>query len=228
MACDYCVLEMCFICSEAKNDNCCCCDGTFGIQTFGRSIGRPVAKTAADYEGKPMSQIPNNHREAFKDRPYIKGRPMSNEEDLTDPVYAGRARAADVAPIPEDYMCEWAMLLYAGGGVVPIIGCVGNQAVDRHHGPDKSTLNNEVGINLHRICKECHNRWHSLNDEYYDKRPLDNRNFLPTGECKEHDRITRASAKDVISHRSWWSTPRSDRKPYRSWSLPATGVPDSL
>lgn len=222
--CDYCQLEMCFICDTENED--CCCGGSYGVVSFNKP--QRVLKTSADYEGKPMAQIPNNHREAFKDRPYTKGRKLSSEEELTNPVDAGRQRASDVAPIPEDYMCEWMMLLNAGGGIEPIIGCAGNQAEHRHHGPDKSTLNNGVGVNLHRICTECHNRWHSLNDQYYGDRPLDNRNYLPTGECKEHDRSTRASAKDVIAHRSWWATARSDRQPYRSWSLSSSGVSDSL
>lgn len=219
--CDYCILQMCFMC---ENEEDCCCDGTYGLVSFNpKSRG----KTAADYEGKPMREIPNNHREAFKDRPYQMGRRPSNEYDLTNPVDAGRQRASEVAPIPEDYMCEWAMLLYAGGGVEPIIGCVGNQAEHRHHGPDKSTLNNAVGVNLHRVCTECHNRWHALNDGFYGDRPRDNRNFLPTGECKSHDRQTRAGAKEIVAHQSWWTQPKADRRPYRSWSLSPTGGQNS-
>jgi hypothetical protein len=47
------------------------------------------------------------------------------------------------------------------------MGCISGLQRARHHGPDKSTLNNEVG-NVHRICDYCHNRWHTLNDEGYD------------------------------------------------------------
>jgi len=53
--------------------------------------------------------------------------------------------AAKAAPIKPGSVCEWAWLLQAGGGVVPIMGCPGRPASDRHHGPDKNTLNNNVG-----------------------------------------------------------------------------------
>jgi hypothetical protein len=53
---------------------------------------------------------------------------------------------------------------------VPIIGCPGRPASDRHHGPDKNTMRNEVGTNLHRICDWCHNQWHAKNDPFYGPR----------------------------------------------------------
>lgn len=53
-----------------------------------------------------------------------------------------------------------------GGGQKPIVGCLNGKQQARHHGPDKNTLNNEVG-NVHRICHTCHNRWHTLNDDDY-------------------------------------------------------------
>lgn len=54
----------------------------------------------------------------------------------------------------------------AGGGKIPIVGCLDGMQQARHHGPDKNTLNNERG-NVHRICHTCHNRWHTLNDPDY-------------------------------------------------------------
>ena len=88
-----------------------------------------------------------------------RGGPLKTSgEDMADVLSTGRKRAAIAAPIEVGSKCEWAGLKFAGGGVHPIIGCVGNTATDRHHGPDKSVLNNEVGINLHRICSKCHNR----------------------------------------------------------------------
>jgi hypothetical protein len=58
-------------------------------------------------------------------------------------------------------------LLVIGGGNHPIVGCVSGVQEARHHGPDKSTSNNEEG-NVHRICHRCHNRWHAANNEDYD------------------------------------------------------------
>jgi hypothetical protein len=111
-------------------------------------------------------------------------------------------------------------LEFAGGGVVPIVGCAGNTAADLHHGPDKSTLNNEVGINLHRICEYCHNRWHELNDEYYGDRPADNMNYVPTDrEVEPHDRVTRADRQVILANEKWFLTPKSERPKYREWKL---------
>lgn len=46
------------------------------------------------------------------------------------------------------------------------MGCLDGKQQARHHGPDKNTLNNDTG-NVHRICHQCHNRWHARNDEGY-------------------------------------------------------------
>lgn len=82
-------------------------------------------------------------------------------------------RGADIALFRD---CEWAGKSNCGGGTT-ITGCglegrpVG-KGINRHHGPDKNTLNNEEG-NVHRICPTCHNRWHSANDADYDpNKPL--------------------------------------------------------
>lgn len=103
--------------------------------------------------------------------------------EMKDPLSTGRKRAAEAAPIHAGMVCEWKRLKFAGGGPVPIQGCPGNPATDRHHGPDKSVLNNEVGVNLHRICSTCHNRWHAANDRFYGKgkedRPDNGAEWLP-------------------------------------------------
>jgi hypothetical protein len=108
---------------------------------------------------------------------------MKVGEEMKDPTSTGRKRAAEAAPIEVGMVCEWKRLKEAGGGPVPIKGCPGNPATDRHHGPDKSVLNNEVGVNLHRICSPCHNRWHSENDFYYgdtrEDRPANGAEWLP-------------------------------------------------
>ena len=128
-----------------------------------------------------------------------RGRPPKEDADLVDPVSAGRKRAAAKVQI-KNQKCEWTYLKNAGGGVNPIIGCLGYPASALHHGPDKSTLNNsrpeDVGAgqpyNLHAICVWCHNRWHVANDDKYGDngaldRPQDNSTWVPIVEYKEHD-----------------------------------------
>jgi hypothetical protein len=109
--------------------------------------------TEEDYERKP---------------PRIRKRSAT----LKDPLSTGRKEAARLYPLYEDRDCEWAYSEKAGGGKHPIKGCavrfgVPNKQVNRHHGPDKDTMNNDEG-NVHRICSHCHNKWHAANDDDYD------------------------------------------------------------
>lgn len=118
------------------------------------------------------------------------GRPQKDAKDMLDPISTGRKRAAEALPAEtlETMICEWALLKEAGGGIYPIAGCHGNKATDRHHGPDKSTLNNERRVNLHGICSFCHNEWHAKNDlTYAGERPEDNSTWLPVGDYKLHN-----------------------------------------
>lgn len=126
-------------------------------------------------------------------------------DEIGDIKSTGRKRAAQIAPIFDGMLCEWANLMYAGGGVEPIMGCRGNtiamakskaeakskgadQVGRLHHGPDKNTLNNTPGVNLHRICEDCHQRWHALNNQYYEgERPSANEQWLPRGDWQKHD-----------------------------------------
>lgn len=104
--------------------------------------------------------------------------------------------------------CEWAGLLLAGGGVQPIPGCMGNEATDLHHGPDKNTFNNakmSVGIgdteNVHLICSWCHNGWHAANDQFYGEydRSTDMvRPHTPTVEYAQHDPETKADLAILV------------------------------
>ena len=142
---------------------------------------------------------------------------------LLDPLSTGRHRAA--IRIPQEYfdtkpICAWAGLAAAGGGVRPIIGCRGNVATDRHHGPDKSVLNNDddlefFGTNLHAICGNCHARWHAVNDKSYlppgwkkgdEARPANGAAWLPVGtDCLPHDPDTMADEKLITLHEKWWT-----------------------
>jgi len=186
----------------------CCCKGTYGRASLA-SLFAEASITTIVKEPK------------LKGPPGVPGAKPVPDDQLKKPVTAGRARAEDLAIIPEGYVCEWAMLDQAGGGVFPIIGCAGNIACDRHHGPDKDTLNNSIGINLHRICDTCHNRWHALNDVCYEpERPKEYPyTYLPKPglDWSQHDRLTRADPDDIQRSEQWWKLGIKERVPYRLW-----------
>lgn len=97
--------------------------------------------------------------------------PLVPEEPITRRregvgVSAGRKRAAVDFPIDRDAACEWRMQANCGGGFEPIIGCLTGRQQHRHHGPDKTTTNNDRS-NISLICTPCHNRWHAKNDPLY-------------------------------------------------------------
>lgn len=96
----------------------------------------------------------------------IEQRTYKDDSVLVDQQSTGRKRAAAAYPLDKDALCEWHMKKNCGGGKFPIVGCLANSQQARHHGPNKNTLANEPG-NVHRICHQCHNRWHTLNDPDY-------------------------------------------------------------
>lgn len=113
------------------------------------------------------------------------GRPMKGE-GYENQLSAGRKYASRKYPIELDSICEWAWKGNAGGGVKPIMGCTGRKATNIHHGPDKSTLNNNRETNISHVCSNCHNLWHSRNDRYYPlPRPEDGKPWLPKEEYTE-------------------------------------------
>lgn len=141
-----------------------------------------------------------------KSEPKILGqRTPKPDELLKDVTSTGRKRAAQLKPIKEGDICEWAGLLKAGGGAIPIVGCNGRPAKAIHHGPDKSTVNNNLE-NLHKICTHCHNRWHTLNDPLYpNERPGQGKPYLPlSGECLPHDPDTRATIQQIFEAEAEW------------------------
>lgn len=95
-------------------------------------------------------------------------RRKKNDMNLKDPQSTGRHRAVTIhgKANPEE-PCEWRGLANCGGGRYPILGCDGGVQENLHHGPNKNTLNNERE-NIHKICSQCHNRWHTLNDVDYE------------------------------------------------------------
>ena len=125
---------------------------------------------------------------------------LKNAEDITDVQSTGRKRAARDFPISEGMICEWTNLKHAGGGVLPIYGCLGNLASNIHHGPDKNTLNNNIS-NVHRICAFCHNYWHGQNDTYYGTRPGGTEPFIPIGDVSWSlpDMETRATLEETVT-----------------------------
>lgn len=144
-----------------------------------------------------------------------RGGPLKAPEDMLDPTSTGRKQAVKVKPLEPGMTCEWAGLKFAGGGVVPIIGCMGNEAKNVHHGPDKDTTNNDPEFNLHRICSTCHNRWHSLNDIYYGERPTAGTPFIPKmGQSRRHDGTTKAEPSEQYDHELWWSGSKASRTKY--------------
>jgi hypothetical protein len=170
----------------------------------------------------------------------VRGVPDDEDEEgadraITNNLTTGRKRAGRLVPILTGMMCEWAGLRYAGGGIVPIIGCRGNVLAkvkkgadlpegtdsrgELHHGPDKTTLNNAPGTNLHRICSNCHHRWHALNDPFYDKaRPGPEEPWLPVaGDGQRvwpHDQFTEADPDEMDMSEEWWAVRTEDRPPY--------------
>lgn len=159
-------------------------------------------------------------------------------EDIRDQTSTGRKRAAALYPIPSlesgGMECEWAWLANAGGGAMGIVGCRGNIIADIkekttgpdgsttypgniHHGPDKSTLNNNPD-NIHRVCPVCHNRWHTLNDPLYGVRPDAGLSHFPlSGKFLEHDAVTQATTEELDYQDIYWTLPKKRREaiPYR-------------
>ena len=192
--------DPCFACRAGFHHEChvwwhwdsesCCCGGEIKFTATGE-----IKHDGEDSSDSGDRQVDNG---------YIQDGYEANKDlsEYKDPVSTGRKRAAEMYPIAAGMVCEWAGLAKAGGGVVPIVGCVGRPASDRHHGPDKNTMNNAPG-NLHRICDYCHNTWHALNDPHYGERPPHTQPFIPTGELGvdwfDHDAETKASVDEIMA-----------------------------
>lgn len=132
--------------------------------------------------------------------------------DVGDLESTGRKRAARYYPIPKEgepgypMVCEWSKLAFAGGGVIPIVGCNGNLAKAIHHGPNKNTLANHVG-NVHRICPTCHNRFHTANDKFYEgERPKGDVPWLPVGYDLYPHNVELASDELMLTSEAAWKS----------------------
>jgi hypothetical protein len=207
----------------------CCCAGQFAAprhaltqeiaQGFGMLAvgveGEPAPAPAPGTRKKPAPvedggelggalepQVPQLPARQLGDSGYIHPDAWNSTADigtLKDPASTGRKRAADMFAIPQGYVCEWARKKNCGGGVHPIVGCVGYPAQDIHHGPDKSTLNNAkvtwgIGTteNVHLICSFCHNTWHARNNGTYppyDRTKQQEQPWLPYSEDPWPDQV---------------------------------------
>lgn len=152
---------ICAPCRASLHKSCLGCNCQHGIAT---SDVTPQALPVGT-EPKP-EQVEDDTNERLA-KPKRQQRSQKRDASLKDQQSTGRKRAARMYPLNPDAPCEWQSLANAGGGNSPIIGCVSGLQQARHHGPDKSTSNNEEG-NVHRICHRCHNRWHSANNKDYD------------------------------------------------------------
>jgi len=133
-----------------------------------------------------------------KQETQTRDRSLKPDTEVTDPESTGRKRAAVLYPITKDMPCAWRGLLSAGGGKKPIVGCIAGIAVNRHHGPDKSTLNNGEG-NVHLICADCHNRWHAANDPIYS-------GSKSIEDALPHDPKTKATPEQQLKAEMYWRT----------------------
>lgn len=126
--------------------------------------------SSGNYPGNIASGNPSNSEsiapDPEQDGPVREINTYKSDHVLRDQQSTGRKRAAEMYPLDRDAPCEWQNHKNNGGGKHPIVGCINGKQQARHHGPDKNTLNNDAG-NVHRICHQCHNRWHARNDEGY-------------------------------------------------------------
>lgn len=214
--CIECVLESCITCEHPNAETlACCCGGSHfeSLKTFTFPVSISDGGILPDTAAKgPSHHSPLHALQEILEQTPGRGRPRLSDDELSDPLKGGRLRAQREFPIPEGTKCEWANLLYAGGGVNPIVGCMGSTATARHHGPDKSTLNNDKE-NVHLVCNVCHNRWHTMNDKFYpDQRPDDGLPFVPENAFLSHDPDTTAEPEDLFDNEIWWTTRADKRK----------------
>lgn len=151
-----------------KNSDCIWC-----LRSFRGICGhQETQEISAEESDGNSSDDSNDFLSSGIDSDSLKVTTYKTDESLKDQQSTGRKRAAKLYPLNPEAYCEWAGKEVQGGGHSPISGCGLRPGTDiglqqsRHHGPDKNTLNNEIG-NVHRICHACHNEWHAKNDSNY-------------------------------------------------------------
>jgi len=153
--CQYCAVGFHFLCMNilSNKDVVCCCV----VEETS-----PIQESTTKLKGKV-------------------GRPEKDIGEFDDQLSSGRKRAARKFTIEPGTVCEWAWKKFNGGGIEPVFGCSGRTARHIHHGPDKSTLNNDRATNISIVCTFCHQLWHARNDKYFlGNRPPDGSTWLPT------------------------------------------------
>ncbi len=247
MACVYCNMDLHDICEgEEDGEECCCALEEVEANPFA-SAPNPFAYAQPSKAEVEQPEIEEPEPEIPTPPKLKKIKPLKPEknyaelevgrggnlpslalegDDMRNVLSTGRKRAAALLPTKEMALskCHWAGLKYAGGGIYPIIGCNAERAPQhRHHGPDKSVLNNVLFVNLFAVCYWCHNRWHTLNDPtYQEPRPLAGAAWLPRedmGKFHEHDRETLATDLDRKANEAFWRIDKEFRgeSDYRTW-----------
>lgn len=186
--------------TETALDEACCCGGRYSLldhlkQELDEEYDTPKKKSQVSF-GEVGGALPSVIDTPKYDSGYIPQNAWfftKNIGDFRDPKSTGHKKGTEMYPTSVGQVCEWANKRDCGGGVVPVLGCMGNPASELHHGPDKNTLNNQklsrgVGNaeNAHVICSFCHNYWHEMNDPYYPEydRVADQRQpWLPHSEA---------------------------------------------
>jgi hypothetical protein len=219
--------DVCMPCKAGLHDECeefwhaenvledCCCMGLYDAgKHYATLLGYLESDESAPRKGAAPESVPRDLGSGTEttlpdgkprgDSGYVHWSAWPSSKaigSLKEPLSTGRKRVAVMYPIPKGKTCEWAGLAAAGGGVNPIVGCIGYPATDLHHGPDKNTLNN-MRVNVHQICSFCHNAWHGANDSTYPKRDYvedQAKPWLPEGELRDHDAETLADQETLYA-----------------------------
>lgn len=159
-----------------------------------RDSGRDSSDEAEQWLGSDAD-------EAVSSRPVREVKAYKDESQIRDQQSTGRKRAAVMYPLDKEAPCDWKMMTRCGGGPSPITGCKDGKQQARHHGPDKNTLNNDMG-NVHRICHNCHNRWHEMNDDVYV--------YELRHEYPKHSPVD-ATKDDIVESEIYWSMNKARR-----------------
>jgi len=155
----------------------------------------PSGKGKGQDSGSGQQESRSGSRRRTSDR-------TKNDQQLKDPHSTGRKRAVTLHGHADPTQpCEWQGKANCGGGHFPILGCMSGVQENLHHGPDKNTLNNERS-NIHKICSQCHNRWHTLNDPGYE----------PDGHHESHSPREPERA-DVLEDNKRWQNRTVKRAP---------------
>lgn len=259
------ILIACTSCRAGFHDECtvgfagdleegqaCCCNGQYTLQAhYTLMVAEERLRTYLEHGIDPgagkgakgaLMPGPVIEQKLRGDSGYIHPDAWNSTKDigtLADPESTGRKRVVEMYVIEAGMVCEWARLKHAGGGPVPIIGCMGNPATDWHHGLDKNTLNNAkrsrgVGTaeNVHLICADCHNAWHAANDKFYppyDRIADQTKPWIPTMEQEwgPQDSTEEATFDELIAVERQREERRKKRgRKNRGRNAGARGAPD--